>query len=108
MPFNSRMTEIFQGSDLNEIIDGMLAYINAQIENPALANSRFRFEEVLFLRIHFHQLNLTRVSSYIPLPKWIADKKAIVNSKHENDEECFKWAVIAGLHHKKLSQILRE
>ena len=41
----------------------------------------------------FHQLNLTRGSSYLPLPNWLARKKAIINPKNE-DQECFKWAVI--------------
>ena len=67
-----------------------------QIENPALLNSRFRFDDILFLDINFHRLNLTRGSSYLPLPDWIEKKKAIVNSQN-NDEECFKWAVITGL-----------
>ena len=44
--------------------------------------------------INIHQLNLTRVSSYLPLPDWLACKKAIINPKNE-DQECFKWAVIA-------------
>ena len=47
-----------------------------------------------FLDISFHRLNLTRGSSYLPLPDWIANKKAIINP-HNNDEECFKWAVTA-------------
>ena len=44
--------------------------------------------------INIHQLNLTRRSSYLPLPDWLARKKAIINPKNE-DQECFKWAVIA-------------
>ena len=31
-------------------------------------------------------------SSYIPLPKFLAAKKAIINLKNE-DDECFKWAI---------------
>ena len=65
--FNSRTTEIFQGSDLDEIIDEMLAHMKTHFENPALVNSRFVFNEVLFLDLNFHQLDLTRSSSYIPL-----------------------------------------
>ena len=42
--FNSRMTEIHQGSDLNEIIDEMLTHMKTQIENPALTNSRIVFD----------------------------------------------------------------
>ena len=68
LPSNSRMMEIFQGgSDLDEIIDEMFAHMKTQIENPTLANSRFVFDEVLFIEVNFYQLNLTRGSSYIPL-----------------------------------------
>ena len=70
--------------------------MKTQIENPALLNSRFRFDEVVFLDINFHWLNLTRGSSYLPLPDWIEKKKAIINPQND-DEECFKWAVIAAL-----------
>ena len=72
----------------------MIANMKFQIENPALLNSRFILDEVLCLDANFYQLNLTRGSSYLPLPDWLAKKKAIINP-HNNDEECFKWVVIA-------------
>ena len=100
-PFSSKITEINQGSNLNEIVNEMLAHMKMQIENPALANSRFVFHEVLFLYVNFHLLKLTRGSSYIPLPSWIASKKAVINPKNEN-VECFKWAVTAALHHEEI------
>ena len=56
--FNSRMMEVFQGSDLGEIIEEMFTHMKTQVENPALANSRFMFNLILFLDIHFHKLNL--------------------------------------------------
>ena len=90
------MTDVHQGSDLDAIVDGTIAHMKTQIENPALLNSRFRFDEVLFLDTNFHQLNLTRGSSYLPLPDWLVRKKAIINPRND-DEECFKWAVIAAL-----------
>ena len=92
--FNSLMTSVYRGSETDQIVDGMIANMKFQIENPALLNSRFVFDEFLYLDVHFHQLNLTRGSSYLPLPDWLARKKAIVNP-HNNDEECFKWSVIA-------------
>ena len=85
------MMEIFQGSNLSEIVYEMFAHMQMQIENPALMNSRFRLDEVLFLDIRFYQLNLTRGSSYIPLPSCIVNKKMVINPKNENDKECFKW-----------------
>ena len=30
------------------------------------------------------------------------NKRAIINPKNESDEECFKWAVIAALHHEEI------
>ena len=96
LAFNSLMTSVYRGSETDQIVDGMIDNMKFQIENPALLNSRFVFDEFLYLDINFHQLNLTaaRGSSYLPLPDWLASKKAIVNP-HNNDEECFKWSVIA-------------
>ena len=88
------MTSVYRGSELDQVVDGMIANMKFQIENPAILNSRFVFDEFLYLDVNFHQLNLTRDSSYLPLPDWLARKKAIVNP-HNDDEECLKWSVIA-------------
>ena len=101
LPFNSRMTEIFQSSDLNEIVNEMFAHMRTQIENPALRDNGFRFNEILFLNVNLHQLNLTGGRSHLPLPDWIATKTAVINPKNE-DNECFKWAVTAALHHEEV------
>ena len=100
--FNSRITEVHQGDDLVEIVDGMIAHMKTQFENPALLRSGFRFDELLRLDINFHQLNLTRGSSYLPLPDQLARKKAIINPKNENDEECSKYSIIAALHNDEI------
>ena len=46
-----------------------------QIENPALLNSRFVFDEVLFLDVNIYRLNLTVGDSYIPLPDLYNSKR---------------------------------
>ena len=94
LTFNSLMTSVYRGSEMDQIVDGMTANMKFQIENPALLNSRFVFDDFLYLDVNFHQLNLMRGSSYLPLPDWLASKKAIVNP-HNDDEECIKWSVIA-------------
>ena len=65
-----------------------------QIENQALKDSKFVFDEVIHMNIDFHRLNLTRGSSSLPLPDWLTKKKTIINPKN-SDMECFKWAAIA-------------
>ena len=102
-PFNSKMTQVFQGSDIDELLEGMFAYIKTQVEHPALPKSGFTIDRIMHLDVNFHKLQLTRGSSYITLPSWIASKKAIINPTNENDEECFKWAVTAALHHEEIN-----
>ena len=94
LSFSSLMMNVYRGSNLGKVVNEMIANMKFQIENPALLNSIFVFDEVLRLDANFYQLNLTRGSSYLPLPDWLAKKKAIINP-HNNNEECFKWAVIA-------------
>ena len=35
LAFNSRMTNLYQGSNLDALVDGMITHTKAQIENPA-------------------------------------------------------------------------
>ena len=79
--FNSKITEFFQASDFNELIEEMFSHIKTQIENPALPASGFSLDQVLHLHIDFHKLNLTRGSSYIPLPRLDFQKESGDQSK---------------------------
>ena len=105
MPFNSLMTKFFDTSAINDLIERMLAYIKAQTENPKFPESGFTPDKIMHLYINFHRLVLTRVSSYNVLPEWIKSKKAVINPQNK-DEECFKWAVIAALHHEVIKDNL--
>ena len=89
----------------------MIAHMKTQIENPALLNSRFAFDKVLHLDVNFHQLNLTRGRSSVPLPDYIANRKAVINPQND-DSECFKWTIIAadrwtdiGSHPERISHL---
>ena len=94
LAFNSRMLAVYNLSDMDEIVSAMIEHMKQQIENPALRDSKFVFDRIIHMDIDFHRLNLTRGSSYIPLPDWLAKKKAVIDPKN-SDLECFKWAVIA-------------
>ena len=65
LAFNSRMVNVYNLSDLGEIVNEMIAHMKQQIENPALSNSRFVFYVVLHMDVDFHRLNLTRGLSYL-------------------------------------------
>ena len=59
MPFNSLMTKFFEGSDINDLIECMLAYIRIQTENPKFPESGFSLDKIMHLYINFHKLVLT-------------------------------------------------
>ena len=84
LAFNSRMMNVYNLSNMDEIVNEIIAHMKGQIENPALLNSRFVFDEVLYIDVDFHQLNLMRGSSYLPLPDWLTKKKAIINPCNED------------------------
>ena len=113
LALNSRMMNVYNLRDLGEIVNEVIAHMKQQIENPALLNSRFVFNEVLHMDVDFHQLNLMRGLSNLPLPDWLMKKKAIINPLNK-DQECFKWAVIAALrwedigsHPERISNLAR-
>ena len=113
LAFNSRMLAVYNLSDMDEIVSAMIEHMKQQIENPALRDSKFLFDRIIHMDIDFHRLNLTRGSSYIPLPDWLAKKKAIINPKN-SDVECFKWAVIVAMRweeidrdHQRISKLRR-
>ena len=113
LAFNSRMMTVYNLNDKNEIITAMIEHMAQQIENPALRNSKFVFDRVLYMDMDFHRLNLTKGSSYIPLPDWLTKKKVIINPRN-SDMDCFKWAVIAAMKweemdrdHQRISKLRR-
>ena len=59
MSFNSLMIEFFEGSDINDLIQRMFAYIKTQVENPQMPESGFTLDQIMHLHINFHRLTLT-------------------------------------------------
>ena len=57
--------------------------------------TRYVYRESLQLTLW--QLDPLRGSAYIPLPLWIQTKRAVINVTGTGDD-CFKWAVLAGMH----------
>ena len=55
--------------------------------------SNFVFESVGLLSYHIHKTSLKRGNSYIKSPEWIANKKATINPKNE-DDKCFRYSII--------------
>ena len=69
MPFNSLMTESFEGSDINDLIQRIPTHIKTQVENPRMPENGFTLDKIMHLYINFHRLVLTRGGFYNEFPK---------------------------------------
>ena len=63
--------------------------------------------------IHLNTYEPLKGSSHIPLPKVIQSKKAIVNVKNKEDNECFKLSITTAIypsenHPEKICKQLKE
>ena len=96
--------EIRLGNETDDIVKRLISSFlnNYQKEEIILRNgSNFVFESVGLLSYHIHKTSLIRENSYIKSPKWIANKKAIINPKNE-DNRCFEYSIVVALHHKEI------
>ena len=54
LAFNSRMLNVYNLSNMNKIVNVMITHMAQQIENPALSDSKFVFDEVVRMDFDFH------------------------------------------------------
>ena len=77
--------------------DTFVQTIEERIQNFNQRGSNWRFQRVLSLGIHFTDFQPLRGSTYLPLPKKIVDRKAVINMEND-DDQCFKWSVVRARH----------
>ena len=98
--FHSDIEVNLDGTDEKEIYDTM---VERMIENMATfqsLGSGWMLRSIIRLELYTVRYNPLRGKSYIPLPKELADKKAIINMEN-NDNRCFLWCVLRALNPKK-------
>ena len=91
--FRSNTEIILEATDLNEIYGNAVDKIKETIANFQMQGSNWQFRRVDKLDINMVIYRPLRGTSYINLPKNLKNKKAIINPKNEEDEECFKWSI---------------
>ena len=79
--FHSETVENLEASNQSVIYDNFIQTIEERIQNFNQRESNWRFQRVLFLDVHFTDFIPLRGSTFIPLPRKIASKKAVI--KHE-------------------------
>ena len=112
IPFVSRTEIVLEGTDVAELFIQMVDRILESFANFQMKGSNWRLKSVIRLEINTGTYKPLKGKSYIPLPKELAAKKAIINIKNE-DDECFKWCVTRALnpivkHSERITEQLKE
>ena len=99
--FSTKSLPIFSTTDLKDwFVMNVQQPLSTDMEEFQEQDSGWSLQAILNLTIKINQLNPMRGSSYIPLPGYIARKKACINVVN-NDRHCFKWALLSALHPNK-------
>ena len=95
---------IMQGSDTDDIIRELFRSFlhNYQEELKIIKGSDFVFESVELMDYKLHRVRLRRGGSYVKSPEWLANKKATINPKSKNYDECLRWSTISALNYNEI------
>ena len=84
--FHSGEFEILQGTDIGEIILKMRETISERLSKmEASVGSGWVLLKIVNVKLHFANFKPLRGSSFVELPSWIKNKKAVVNILNKSD-----------------------
>ena len=106
MHTKSDNVSIMQGYVTNDIIDELFITFKERYQGGSetkMEGSNYNFDHIDYLDYHFNKTKLNRGSTYVPLPRVIANKKCIINPKNTKDNGCFAYAIMTALNHRKFA-----
>ena len=95
-----------------EVVEEMIREMIEAMENYNKRGSNWIFKKVIRLDVNFVRWKPLGGSAHIPLPAKLANKKAVINMKNQ-DEFCFKWCIsraanMVESHPERITPKLRE
>ena len=85
------------GMDVNDILERFYTTLLESIDQYEMCGSGWVLDRLLRLDLHVAKYDPLRASTYMPLPKEIRQKHAVVNIRN-HDKLCFIWCVIASIY----------
>ena len=100
IPFHSAKKLILEKTDVKEVYDEMVDEIKERIQKALIApGSGWRFLKIINLTLHTAKWDPLNAGSYIDLPPFLKNKKAIINMQNQ-DDKCFMWCILRALNPK--------
>ena len=94
--FHSDIHINLDGTDEDDIYIIMKEIILESMATFQSMGSGWRLHSIIKLELHTTRYNPLRGETWIPLPKELANKKAIINMQNK-DNKCFLWCVLRAL-----------
>ncbi|GFT42956.1 c2H2-type domain-containing protein [Trichonephila clavipes] len=102
--FKTPNNEVLQETNLARLYDDMSEKIVKESEDFEGRDSGWTLDEILTLEVRTNRYSPFRgSSSFIEVPKQIAETKAIINVINKKDSQCFMWSILAALYPSKTS-----
>ena len=98
--FQSKPMVFLREEDIEPFLADAHAQLDKHVDKFTNNGSGWTLESVMSLSVNIAKYAPLKGSSYIDLPKYLKDKKAIINVKNE-DNKCLKWALLSALHPAK-------
>ena len=99
LDFHSDIGVNLDGTDENDLYVTMEETILEKIATYLSKKSKTRLHSIRNLELHTVTYNPLKAGTWFPLPKELADKKAIINVKNK-DDKFFLWCVFRALYPK--------
>ena len=98
--FHSDIGVNLDGTDERDLYDTMVERIIEKMATFQSMGSGWRLYRTIQLELHTVRFNPLRGETWIPLPKELANKKAIINVKNKDNKCFFLWCVLRALNPK--------
>ena len=94
--FNSKNLPVLNERDAKQTLKKHQEYIFKQIDEFMQRGSNWQIDQIVAFYINMSKYKIASGSSYIDLPPYLKNKKAIINVKNK-DQECIRWCLRAAL-----------
>ena len=96
--FHSDLKIILESTDVEEVFEEMVDEIEAALQKTENAEGTgWRLESIIDIKLYTTEWIPLSASSYMELPTYLKNKKAIINMKNKDDNKCFLWCVLRAL-----------
>ena len=103
--FKTKSKAVLLDTDISEFLEAQFQNIINEADESESKKSGWTLSSIIKLSVRINKYSPIVGSSYIPLPNWIAKKKACINVQNYYDQQCFKYAVLTKMLEIKMNII---